>query len=71
MTADSDSVEERRLWADLYEALARALEIMKAEGTGEAVLRRVAAQQALADKALARIKELRGVLVDEHNKAKV
>ena len=60
MTADSDSVEERRLWADLYEALKSALEIMKAEGTSEAVLRRVAAQQALANKALGRIKELRG-----------
>lgn len=62
MTADRDPTpEERRLWADLYEALERALEIMKAEGTGEAVLRRVATQQALADEALARIKEIRKV----------
>ena len=60
MTADTNTTaEEARLWADYYDAVSRALEIMKAEGTGEAVLQRVAALQALADKTLARIKEIR------------
>ena len=61
MKADANSVEERRLWADFYEAMARVLEIMKSEGTSKAVLERVAAEQARADRALARIKEIRGL----------
>lgn len=62
MIADTNTTaEETRLWADYYDAVSRALEIMKAEGTGEAVLQRVAAQQALADRALARIKEIRAL----------
>ena len=62
MIADTNGTsEEARLWADYYDAVSRALEIMKAEGTGEAVLQRVAAQQALADRALARIKGIRGL----------
>lgn len=62
MIADTNTnPEEARLWADYYDAVSRALEIMKAGGTGEAVLQRVAAQQALADKTLARIKEIRGL----------
>ena len=62
MTADTElEAEERRLWADFYEATSRALEIMRAEGTSKAVLERVAAEQALANKVLARIKEIRGL----------
>ena len=62
MIADTNTTaEEARLWADYYDALSRALEIMKAEGTGEAVLQLVASLQALADRSLARIKEIRGL----------
>ena len=61
MIADTHTTaEEARLWADYYDAVSCALEIMKAEGTDEAVLQRVAVQHALADSALARIKEIRG-----------
>ena len=69
MTADSDSAEERRLWADFYEATARVLEIMRSEGTSEAVLERVAAEQARADKALARIREIRRLRESASGKA--
>ena len=61
ITGTNAAAEEARLWADYYEAVSRALELMKAEGTGEAVLQRVAAQQALADRALARIKQICGL----------
>jgi hypothetical protein len=58
------AAEERRLWADYYESLERALKIMRTEGTGAVVLQRVAAEQALANGALERIKKIRGGRTD-------
>jgi hypothetical protein len=57
----SEEAEERRLWADYYEATARALEIMRAEGTTSATLLRIAAEDAKAAAAIKRIKEIRGL----------
>jgi hypothetical protein len=55
------AAEVRRLWADYYEASARALEIMRVEGTTGAVLPRVALEAAKADAALKRLKEIHGL----------
>jgi hypothetical protein len=60
LTPDEEA-EERRLWADYYEAVARAVEIMRAEGTSAATLLRIAAEDAKAAAALRRIKEIRGL----------
>ena len=57
----AEEAEERRLWADYYEATARALEIMRGEGTSAATLLRIAAEDAKATAALKRIKEIRGL----------
>ena len=57
----AEEAEERRLWADYYEATARALEIMRAEGTGAAILLRIAAEDTKATAALRRIREIRGL----------
>jgi DNA invertase Pin-like site-specific DNA recombinase len=56
-----EAAEVRRLWADYYEASARALEIMRAEGTTEAVLPRIATEAAKAAAAMRRLKELHGI----------
>lgn len=70
MTAHTElEAEERRLWADFYDATSRALEIMRAEGTGAAVLERVATQQALANNVLTRIKEIRELASHDQVKA--
>jgi DNA invertase Pin-like site-specific DNA recombinase len=57
----NEAAEVRRLWADYYEASARAVEIMRSEGTTEAALPRVAAEAAKADAALTRLKEIHGI----------
>jgi hypothetical protein len=57
----AEEAEERRLWADYYEATVRALEIMRAEGTSAATLLRIAAEQEKAAAAIKRIKEIRGL----------
>lgn len=51
--------EERRLWADYYEAMARVLEIMRREGTAGGAVSRIVEEDAIAGRALARIKEIR------------
>ncbi len=56
-----EAAEERRLWADYYEATARALEIMRAEGTAAAALPRIVEEDARAAAAIQRIKEIRGL----------
>jgi hypothetical protein len=56
-----EAAEERRLWADYYEATARALEIMRAEGTTTATLLRIAAEDEKAAAAIERIKAIRGI----------
>jgi hypothetical protein len=57
----AEAAEELRLWADYYEATARALEIMRAEGTTAATLVRIVAEDARASAAIERIKEIRGL----------
>ena len=56
-----EAAEELRLWADYYEATARALEIMRSEGTTEATLTRIAAEDARAAAAMRRIRQIRGL----------
>jgi hypothetical protein len=56
-----EAAEERRLWADYYEASAQALELMRAEGTSDTVLLRIVTEHAKAASAMKRIKEIRGV----------
>jgi hypothetical protein len=53
-----EAAEERRLWADYYEAVARILEIMRREGTAEAAVSRIVAEDSTASRAIARIKQL-------------
>jgi hypothetical protein len=56
-----EAAEALRLWADYYEATARALEIMRSEGTSEATLPRIAAEDTRGEAALRRIKEIHGL----------
>ena len=56
-----EAAEERRLWADYYEAVARILEIMRREGTAEAAVSRILAEDSTASRAIARIKQLHGI----------
>jgi hypothetical protein len=56
-----EAAEERRLWADYYEATARALEIMRAEGTAAGALPRIVEEDTKAAAAIKRIKEIRGI----------
>jgi plasmid stabilization system protein ParE len=56
-----EAAEERRLWADCYEALARALEIMQREATSGGALERIESENAIASRAITRIKEIRGL----------
>jgi hypothetical protein len=55
------SSEERRLWADYYESLARVIDLIRREGTNGEVICRILAEDAIGSRALARIKEIRGV----------
>jgi hypothetical protein len=57
----AEEAEERRLWADCYEATSRALEIMRAEGTSATTLLRIAAEAEKATAAIKRIKEIHGL----------
>ena len=56
-----EAAEVRRLWADYYEAAAHALEIMRQEGTTEAVLPRLAIISARAAATMKRLKEIHGI----------
>ena len=56
-----EQAEELRLWADYYEATARIMEIMRAEGTSAATLPRIASEETRAAAAIRRIKEIRGL----------
>ena len=60
LSAD-EAAEERRLWADYYEATARILEIIRAQGTTGASLPGIVAEDAKAAAAIKRIKEIRGI----------
>jgi hypothetical protein len=57
-----EAAEERRLWADYYEAMERVLEIMRREGTVDAAVPRIVAEHAIAGRAIARIKQLHGLV---------
>jgi len=59
--SEDEAAEERRLWADYYEAVARALEIMRLEGTAQPAATRIIAEAAAASQAITRIKEIRGI----------
>ena len=56
------AAEERRLWADYYEAMERVLEIMRREGTADAAIPRIVAEDAIASRTIARIKQLHGLV---------
>lgn len=56
-----EAAEERRLWADYYEALEGLLELMRREGTSEAATSRIVEGDETARRAIARIKQLRGL----------
>jgi hypothetical protein len=56
-----EAAEERRLWADYFEALGRVLEIMRREGTAATVVPRIVAEDSTASHAIARIKQLHGI----------
>ena len=56
-----EAAEERRLWADYYEAVARILDIMRREGTAESAVPLIVAEDSTASRAIARIKELHGI----------
>lgn len=56
-----EAAEERRLWADYYEAMARVLEIMRRDGTAAGALSRIVEEDTIAGRAIARIKEIRGI----------
>ena len=56
-----EEAEERRLWADYYEAVERVLEIMRRDGTADAARSRIVAEDTAASRAIARIKELHGI----------
>jgi len=56
-----EAAEERRLWADYYEAMERVIEIIRREGTAEAAVPRIVAEDAIANRAIARIKQLHGL----------
>lgn len=56
-----EAAEERRLWADYYEAMARVLEIMRREGTDAGALTRIVEEDTIAGRAIARIMEIRRI----------
>lgn len=56
-----EAAEERRLWADYYEAMARVLEIMRREGTVGGALTRIVEEDTIAGRAIARIMEIRRI----------
>lgn len=57
-----DGSEELRLWADYYEATARALELIRTEGTRTpSAVTQIAAEDAKAAEAMRRIKAIRGI----------
>jgi hypothetical protein len=62
LLSKNEAAEERRLWADYYEAMARVLEIMQREGTAGEALTRIMEEDAIAGRAIARIKEIHRVV---------
>jgi hypothetical protein len=56
-----EAAEERRLWADYYEAVERLLEIMRREGTSAGAISHIVAEDSAANRAIRRIKQLHGI----------
>lgn len=56
-----EAAEELRLWADYYEATARALELVRAGGATQETLPQVVVEHAKATTAIKRIKQIRGI----------
>ena len=56
-----EAAEERRLWADYYEAVERLLEIMRRQGTSQAAISQIVAEDSTANRAIRRIKQLHGI----------
>ncbi len=56
-----EAAEERRLWAEYYEAAAHALKIVRAGPTAGAARSEIFADDARAAAAMRRIKEIRGI----------
>jgi hypothetical protein len=56
-----EAAEELRLWADYYEAIERALALVRGGVRTTATLPLVVAQDAKAAAAIKRIKEIRGI----------
>jgi hypothetical protein len=56
-----EAAEELRLWADYYEAIERALALVRGGVGTAATLPLVGAQDAKAAAAIKRIKEIRGI----------
>jgi hypothetical protein len=56
-----EAAEELRLWADYYEAIERALALVRGGVKTAATLPLVMAQDAKAAAAIKRIKEIRGI----------
>jgi len=56
-----EAAEERRLWADYYEAVERLLEIMRRKGTSDSTLFQIVAEDSIASRAMRRIKQLHGI----------
>lgn len=56
-----EAAEELRLWADYYEAIERALALVRGGVRTAATLPLVVAQDAKAAAAIKRIKEIRGI----------
>lgn len=60
VTAD-EAAEERRLWADYYEASAHALALLRGGAATPAAVSEIVAEDAKAAAAIRRIKEIRGI----------
>ena len=56
-----ESAEERRLWADFYEATARVVELIRRKRTTGEVVVEIVSEHDIASRALERIKEIRGI----------
>ena len=56
-----EAAEELRLWADYYEAISRALELVGAGVATATTLPKIVAEHAKAAAAIKRIKEIRGI----------
>ena len=57
----AEAAEELRLWADYYEAISRALELLRGGAATAATLPKIVTEHAKAGAAIKRLKEIRGI----------